>query len=99
MPPPPLPLSPCLPSLRHISSPHRTTIKLESSFWAVIDLLAEKTGRTWSEWVATELMGKPVDTGAASWLRVRCLIQSTKEHDEHGDCKKATGSNTGQARP
>ena len=40
------------------------------------DLLAEKTGRNWSEWVSTELANKPAGTGAASWLRVRCLIQS-----------------------
>ena len=33
---------------------------------------------TWSEWVATELVGKPVGIGAASWLRVRCLIHSTQ---------------------
>jgi len=35
-----------------------------------------KTGIAWSEWVATELTGKPVGIGAASWLRVRCLIQT-----------------------
>ena len=69
---------PCLPALRHIAAPHRTTIKLEKQFWASIDHLAEKTGRTWSEWVATELTGKPVGIGAASWLRVRCLIHSTQ---------------------
>jgi predicted DNA-binding ribbon-helix-helix protein len=66
------------PALRHIAAPHQTTIKLESEFWKAIDLLAEKTGRTWSEWVATELVGKPAGTGAASWLRVQCLTQSTK---------------------
>ena len=71
-------LSPCLPCLRHLRAPHRTTIKLEKQFWVAIDLLAEKTGRTWSEWVATELVGKPVGIGAASWLRVRCLIHSTQ---------------------
>jgi len=41
-------------------------------------MLAEKTGRSWSDWVATELGGKPPGIGAASWLRVRCLIQSTQ---------------------
>ena len=79
MPLPPFSLPPpCPPALRHIAAPHRTTIKLEKQFWAAIDLLAEKTGRTWSEWVATELVGKPVGIGAASWLRVRCLIHSTQ---------------------
>lgn len=76
---PPASLSyPCLPALRHIAAPHRTTVKLENEFWLAIDRLAEKTGRTWSEWVATELVGKPVGIGAASWLRVRCLIHSTQ---------------------
>lgn len=32
----------------------------------------------WSEWVVTELAGKPMGISAASWLRVRCLIHSTK---------------------
>jgi predicted DNA-binding ribbon-helix-helix protein len=64
--------------MRHVLAPHRTTIRLESAFWLVIDMLAEQTGRTWSDWVATELVGKPVGTGAASWLRVQCLTQSTK---------------------
>lgn len=70
--------SPCLPSLIHIAAPHRSTVRLECAFWKAIDMLAEKTGRNWSEWVATELADKPVGIGAASWLRVRCLIQSTK---------------------
>ena len=77
LPPASLP-SPCFPSLRHVSAPHRTTIKLEGVFWQAIDRLADKTGRNWSEWVATELVGKPEGIGAASWLRVRCLIHSTK---------------------
>ncbi len=70
--------SPASPALRHIAAPHRTTIRLERQFWQSIDLLAEKAGRNWSEWVATELTGKPVGIGAASWLRVRCLIHSTQ---------------------
>jgi len=70
--------TPCIPALRHFAAPHRTTIRLESEFWAAIDMLAEKTGRSWSDWVATELGSKPPGTGAASWLRVRCLIQSTQ---------------------
>ena len=57
---------------------YRTTIRLESEFWASIDLLARKMGRNWSEWVATELTCKPVGIGAASWLRVCCLIYSTQ---------------------
>jgi len=77
LPPASLPY-PYLPALRHIAAPHRTTVKLENEFWLAIDRLAEKTGRTWSEWVATELVGKPVGIGAASWLRVRCLIHSTQ---------------------
>ena len=79
MPPSPSPpLPPHLPAIRHIAAPHRTTVRLERVFWLAIDRLAEKTGHTWSEWVATELTGKPAGTGAASWLRVRCLIQSTQ---------------------
>ncbi|MFC7411639.1 ribbon-helix-helix domain-containing protein [Hydrogenophaga atypica] len=72
------PLPPHLPAIRHIAAPHRTTIRLERVFWLAIDRLAEKTGHTWSEWVATELTGKPDGIGAASWLRVRCLIRSTQ---------------------
>ena len=64
------------PPLLHISASHRTTVRLERVFWMTFDLLAEKTGRNWSEWVSTELANKPAGTGAASWLRVRCLIQS-----------------------
>ena len=75
--PMPLPPYPCLPALRHVSAPHRTTIRLETEFWSAIDRLADKAGRTWSEWVSTELTDKPAGTGAASWLRVRCLIYST----------------------
>ena len=77
LPPASLPY-PCLPALRHIAAPHRTTVRLERVFWLAIDRLAEKTGHTWSEWVATELTGKPAGIGAASWLRVRCLIRSTQ---------------------
>ena len=64
--------------LRHVRVPHRTTLNLELAFWNAIDRLADKAGRTWSEWVAIELAGKPVATGATSWLRVRCLIYSTE---------------------
>ena len=77
LPPSSLPY-PCLPALRHIAAPHRTTVKLENEFWLAIDRLAEKTGRTWSEWAITTLADKPAGTGAASWLRVQCLTQSTK---------------------
>jgi predicted DNA-binding ribbon-helix-helix protein len=51
---------------------------MEREFWSAIDRLAEKTGRTWSEWAAIELVNKPVGANAASWLRVRCLIHSTQ---------------------
>lgn len=74
---------PLLHALRHIAAPHRTMVKLENEFWRAIDRLAEKTGRNWSEWVATELTGKPKGANAASWLRVRCLIDSTKG-GQHG---------------
>lgn len=70
--------SPSFHALRHISVPHRTTVRLEREFWAAIDMLAVKAGRNWSDWVATELTGKPAGIGAASWLRVRCLIRSTQ---------------------
>ena len=66
-------------SIKHVKAPHRTTVRLESEFWTAIELLAKKTGQSWREWVATELVNKPAGTGAASWLRVRCLIQSTQE--------------------
>ena len=66
-------------SIKHVKAPHRTTVRLESEFWTAIELLAKKTGQSWREWVATELVNKPPGTGAASWLRVRCLIQSTQE--------------------
>lgn len=64
--------------LRHVSAPHRTTLKLEGEFWQAIDRMAEETGYTWSEWVANELKEKPEGIGAASWLRVCCLIHSTQ---------------------
>lgn len=65
-------------SLRHIAVPHRTTIRLEEAFWQSIDLLAEKSGRNWRDWVSSELVRKPTGISAASWLRVRCLIHSTQ---------------------
>ena len=60
---------------------HATHRRTEGDYMGVLldaVTLAEKTGHTWSEWVATELVGKPVGIGAASWLRVRCLIHSTQ---------------------
>jgi len=75
---------PFIHALRLIAAPHRTTVKLENEFWLAIDLLAEKTGRNWSDWVVTELTGKPMGANAASWLRVRCLINSTKRRPQHG---------------
>ena len=77
---------PYLPALCHIAAPHRPTVTLYIDFWKAIDRLAEKTGRTWSEWVAPELTSKPVGIGAASWLRVRCLIHQPKEY-RHDDEK------------
>jgi len=66
-------------SLKLLSAPHgKTTIKLETEFWAAITVLAEKTGQSWQEWAITTLADKPAGTGAASWLRVQCLIQSTQ---------------------
>ena len=60
------------------SQGNRTTIRLEPEFWSAIDRMASKVGRPWHVWVVAELADKPVGTGAASWLRVRCLIHSTQ---------------------
>jgi hypothetical protein len=76
--PPSLPcLLACVTSLRSSPFPRRTTFMLVSVFWLSIDRLADASGLTWSEWATSELVGKPVGIGAARWLRVRCLIQST----------------------
>ena len=72
--------------LRHIGTTQRTTIRMEWQFWAQIDLLANKAGRHWRELVELELTDKPVGHGAASWLRVRCLLLTKKEVN-HGDEK------------
>ena len=64
--------------LRHPQGEKRTTIRLERQFWAQIDLLAKKSGRHWRELVERELTNKPDGQGAASWLRVRCLLLTTK---------------------
>jgi predicted DNA-binding ribbon-helix-helix protein len=64
--------------LRHIRAPHRTTIRLEKQFWAQLDRLAKKSGRNWRELVEHELASKPDGQGAASWLRVRCLLLTMK---------------------
>jgi predicted DNA-binding ribbon-helix-helix protein len=69
--------------LRHVRAPHRTTIRLENQFWAQFDLLAEKSGKNWRELVEGELATKPDGQGAASWLRVRCLLL-TKKEAKHG---------------
>jgi len=62
--------------LRHIRSPHQTTIKLETEFWSAITMLAEKAGQSWQQWALVALADKPARTGAASWLRVQVLQQS-----------------------
>lgn len=60
-------------SLRHILVGKRSTVRLESVYWEQIDLLAEKNGRTWHQWVTDALTTKPKGVGATSWLRVSCL--------------------------
>lgn len=59
--------------LRHISTPRRTTIRLEQPFWSVIDHQAEAMGIHWRELVKQMLAGKPDGQSVASWLRVYCL--------------------------
>jgi predicted DNA-binding ribbon-helix-helix protein len=65
-------------TLRHLRAPHRTTVRLEKQFWAEIDRHAKTAGRTWQQWAVKELANKPDGTGAASWLRVRCLLMTKK---------------------
>lgn len=55
----------------------------KKQFWAQFDLLAKKSGRNWRELVERELASKPDGQGAASWLRVRCLLL-TKKESKHG---------------
>lgn len=69
--------------LRHLRGLRPVTLRLESEFWTAIDDLAHRRGQSWREWVAAELAIKPVYANAASWLRVRCLLQSRKG-DAHG---------------
>ncbi len=61
-------------SKRHIKTDKRTTIRLETAFWNLIDRKAEQEGQTWKQWAMTMLSGKPEGVNAASWLRV-CSIQ------------------------
>ena len=56
---------------------------MEKPFWSQLDLLAEKSGHNSRELVEHELANKPDGQGAASWLRVRCLLLTQKEQ-EHG---------------
>lgn len=70
--------------LRHIGTAQRTTIRMEWQFWAQVDLLATKAGRHWRELLEMELADKPVGHGAASWLRIKCLLL-TKKDIHHGD--------------
>jgi hypothetical protein len=64
--------------LRHINTPKKTTIRLETAFWEQLDFLAKKDALSWQEWVGHVLADKPCGIGCASWLRVNCLL-STKE--------------------
>jgi len=70
------PFIPSLLCIWHLRAPHRTTLKLENTFWAAIDRLAEKAGQSWQQWALVALADKPARTGAASWLRVQVLQQS-----------------------
>lgn len=47
-------------------------------FWSQIDRLAEKSGKSWHDWVVAELVAKPDGIGSASWLRVRCLANTVE---------------------
>ena len=51
----------------------RTTIALEPVFWMAIDRHAKTEGKSWKQWAADRLTGKPAETGRASWLRVQAL--------------------------
>lgn len=79
-----LPLSPS----RHLRTAHssseiraentggrlrRTTVRLEPEFWRAIERLSADSGTTWRGWAEAELVAKPPQRGAASWLRTRCL--------------------------
>jgi predicted DNA-binding ribbon-helix-helix protein len=65
--------------LRHITTPQiKTTFRLEKQFWAEIDRLASKSGRTWQQWVIKTLASKPEGNTGAQWLRVQCLKQTAK---------------------
>jgi hypothetical protein len=71
-------------NLKHIRAPNLTTIRLKEMFLAQIDKLAKKAGQPWQEWAVNELANLLERLSTASWLRVRCLIQSSKGAN-HGD--------------
>lgn len=89
----PLPSSPLSP-VRHLWTPlgsseirgkttagrlRRTTVRLENEFWRAIERLAADSGTTWRGWAEAELVAKPPQRGAASWLRTRCLDYFAKD--------------------
>jgi predicted DNA-binding ribbon-helix-helix protein len=65
--------------LRHIRSPKRTTISLETAFWQQIEVLAKQSGLSWRQWAENTLTAKPFGANSTSWLRVRCLLLTMKE--------------------
>jgi len=68
--------------LRHIHTPKRTTIRLETAFWEQLEYLAERNAEPWREWVSKALAYRPHGTGRASWLRVTCLLTLKDSHGE-----------------
>jgi len=65
--------------IRLLRSPHWTPVKLEKKqFLVEINRLTDKTWQSWKKWVASTLADKPAESGTVSWLRVRCLRQSTQ---------------------
>jgi predicted DNA-binding ribbon-helix-helix protein len=71
---------PCLSSflVLHLLLPCglRTSCSLESGFWAAIEVLAAKPGRSWAEWASDALVSKPAGVGRASWLRLAALEEA-----------------------
>jgi len=59
---------------RHVVSDGiRTTVAIESPFWAAIEAIAKEEGIGWKEWTARRLASRPVQIGRASWLRIAVL--------------------------
>lgn len=68
---------------RHVAAVGgRTSIRLESQFWAQIDKLARGAGCSWREWAADVAATKPEGANLSSWVRVKCLEQ-TANGDHH----------------